>query len=84
MESFLQNGLVLITGLPQEDWSEADIEKLVQPFGTPSHMILAKQIGKVCYEHGKHCVVCPLTLVALQFWLLGSVLLSLSSLRRER
>ncbi|TWW59498.1 zinc finger protein 638-like [Takifugu flavidus] len=42
-----KNGLVLITGLPQEDWSEADIEKLVQPFGTPSHMILAKQIGKV-------------------------------------
>lgn len=51
--SCLQNGLVLITGLPADEWSETDIEKLAQPFGTPSGMILAKQIGKVCKEHDR-------------------------------
>uniref|UniRef100_UPI0037E98A03 zinc finger protein 638-like n=1 Tax=Semicossyphus pulcher TaxID=241346 RepID=UPI0037E98A03 len=40
-------GTVLITGLPESGWSESDIIKLVQPFGTPSDIILATQIGKV-------------------------------------
>lgn len=51
--SCLQNGLILITGLPADEWSETDIEKLVQPFGTPSGIILAKQIGKVCEEYDR-------------------------------
>lgn len=51
--SCLQNGLVLITGLPEDEWTENDIENLVQPFGTPSGMILAKQIGKVCKENDR-------------------------------
>lgn len=43
----LQKGMVLITGLPESNWSESDIVKLIQPFGTPSDIILASQIGKV-------------------------------------
>uniref|UniRef100_A0A3B4Y3M2 Matrin-type domain-containing protein n=3 Tax=Seriola lalandi dorsalis TaxID=1841481 RepID=A0A3B4Y3M2_SERLL len=42
-----EKGLVLITGLPEGSWSECDIIKLIQPFGTPSDIILAAQIGKV-------------------------------------
>lgn len=37
----------MITGLPESGWSESDIVKLVQTFGTPSDVILAPQIGKV-------------------------------------
>nr|XP_020464649.1 zinc finger protein 638-like isoform X2 [Monopterus albus] len=40
-------GVVLITGLPESGWSESDIIQLVQPFGTPSDIILATQVGKV-------------------------------------
>lgn len=43
----------MITGLPKDDWSETDIENLVQPFGTPSGMVLAMQIGKVCSERDR-------------------------------
>ncbi|KAF0037976.1 hypothetical protein F2P81_010850 [Scophthalmus maximus] len=42
-----QKGTMLITGLPEGSWSESDIIKLIQPFGTPSDIILATQIGKV-------------------------------------
>nr|XP_046255786.1 zinc finger protein 638-like isoform X2 [Scatophagus argus] len=42
-----EKGIVLITGLPESDWSESDIIKLVQPFGTPCDIILARHIGKV-------------------------------------
>ncbi|XP_071360149.1 zinc finger protein 638-like isoform X2 [Trachinotus anak] len=42
-----EKGTVLITGLPESSWSESDIIKLIQPFGTPSDIILATQIGKV-------------------------------------
>ncbi|XP_074484176.1 uncharacterized protein LOC141763615 isoform X1 [Sebastes fasciatus] len=42
-----EKGMVLITGLPESGWSESDIIKLVQPFGTPSDIIQAAQIGKV-------------------------------------
>ncbi|XP_044044998.1 zinc finger protein 638-like isoform X3 [Siniperca chuatsi] len=42
-----EKGMMLITGLPETGWSESDIIKLVQPFGTPSDIILATQIGKV-------------------------------------
>ncbi|XP_026215735.1 zinc finger protein 638-like isoform X2 [Anabas testudineus] len=42
-----EKGMVLITGLPESDWSESDIIKLVQPFGTPSDIIIAAEIGKV-------------------------------------
>lgn len=49
--SFSQSGVVLVSGLPEDEWTEADIEKLVQPFGTPSGIIIAKQIGKVGSEH---------------------------------
>ncbi|XP_068582772.1 zinc finger protein 638-like isoform X1 [Cebidichthys violaceus] len=42
-----ERGMVLITGLPESGWSESDIFKLVQPFGTPSDIITATQIGKV-------------------------------------
>ena len=45
--SFLQKGVLLITGLPESGWSESDIIKLVHPFGTPSDIILATKIGKV-------------------------------------
>lgn len=38
---------MLITGLPASGWLESDIIKLVQPFGTPSDIIMAAQIGKV-------------------------------------
>ncbi|KAM4750774.1 uncharacterized protein FYW61_004838 isoform 2-T2 [Anableps anableps] len=37
---------VLITGLPDSGWSEGDITELVQSFGAPSDIILAKHIGK--------------------------------------
>ncbi|XP_068448297.1 zinc finger protein 638-like isoform X2 [Clinocottus analis] len=40
-------GMVLVTGLPESGWSESDLIKLVQPFGTPSDIIMATQIGKV-------------------------------------
>lgn len=43
----------MITGLPEDEWTETDIENLVQPFGTPSGMIPAKQIGKVCKEYDR-------------------------------
>lgn len=43
----------MITGLPEDEWTETDIENLVQPFGTLSGMILAKQIGKVCKEYDR-------------------------------
>lgn len=39
--------MVLITGLPESSWSESDIIKLIQPFGTPLDIISATQIGKV-------------------------------------
>ncbi|XP_070778079.1 zinc finger protein 638-like [Enoplosus armatus] len=42
-----EKGVMLITGLPESGWSESDIISLVQPFGTPSDIILARQIGKV-------------------------------------
>ncbi|XP_042340617.1 zinc finger protein 638-like [Plectropomus leopardus] len=42
-----EKGMLLITGLPESGWMESDITKLVQPFGTPSDIILAAQIGKV-------------------------------------
>ncbi|XP_060908904.1 zinc finger protein 638-like [Labrus mixtus] len=42
-----EKGMVLITGLPESGWTESDIIKLVQPYGTPSDLILATQIGKV-------------------------------------
>ncbi|KAM6941936.1 uncharacterized protein PEZ65_003905 isoform 4-T4 [Lycodopsis pacificus] len=42
-----ERGMVLITGLPESGWSESDILKLVQPFGPPSDIITATQIGKV-------------------------------------
>lgn len=42
-----EKGTMLITGLPEGSWSESDIIKLIQPFGTPSDIILATQIGKV-------------------------------------
>uniref|UniRef100_UPI003AAE5D47 zinc finger protein 638-like n=1 Tax=Centroberyx gerrardi TaxID=166262 RepID=UPI003AAE5D47 len=42
-----EKGVVLISGLPESGWSEGDIIKLVQPFGTPSDIILATEIGKV-------------------------------------
>ncbi|XP_045903071.1 zinc finger protein 638-like isoform X1 [Micropterus dolomieu] len=42
-----EKGMLLITGLPESGWSESDIVKLVQTFGTPSDIILAPQIGKV-------------------------------------
>ncbi|KAG8014972.1 RNA-binding protein 20 [Nibea albiflora] len=42
-----KKSMLLITGLPESGWSESDIIKLVQPFGTPSDIILAAHIGKV-------------------------------------
>ncbi|XP_034398430.1 zinc finger protein 638-like isoform X1 [Cyclopterus lumpus] len=42
-----EKGMVLVTGLPESGWSESDLIKLVQPFGTPSDIITATQIGKV-------------------------------------
>lgn len=44
---FLQEGLVLISGLPESGWSEADIVTLVEPFGMASDIIMAGQLGKV-------------------------------------
>lgn len=44
---FLQKGHILITGLPESGWSESDIITLVQPFGTPSDITMATQVGKV-------------------------------------
>ncbi|KAG7235850.1 hypothetical protein INR49_002103, partial [Caranx melampygus] len=34
------------SGLPESNWSESDIIKLIQPFGTPSDIILASQIER--------------------------------------
>ncbi|XP_070710695.1 zinc finger protein 638-like [Pempheris klunzingeri] len=42
-----EKGMVLISGLPESGWSESDIITLVQPFGTPSDIILATHLGKV-------------------------------------
>ncbi|XP_034543401.1 zinc finger protein 638-like isoform X2 [Notolabrus celidotus] len=42
-----EKGMLLITGLPESGWSESDIVKLVQPFGTPFDIVMATQIGKV-------------------------------------
>ncbi|XP_035028199.2 zinc finger protein 638 isoform X2 [Hippoglossus stenolepis] len=41
-----EKGVVLISGLPENSCSESDIIKLIQPFGTPSDIILATQIRK--------------------------------------
>ncbi|XP_026027912.1 zinc finger protein 638-like isoform X2 [Astatotilapia calliptera] len=41
-----EKGRLLITGLPESGWSECDIINLIQPFGTPSDIILATQMGK--------------------------------------
>ncbi|KAM9315208.1 uncharacterized protein KZ484_024899 isoform 2-T2 [Pholidichthys leucotaenia] len=37
---------LLITGLPESGWSESDIISLIQPYGIPSDIIMATQIGK--------------------------------------
>ncbi|XP_030580465.1 zinc finger protein 638-like [Archocentrus centrarchus] len=42
-----EKGRLLITGLPESGWSECDIINLIQPFGTPSDIILATQMGRV-------------------------------------
>uniref|UniRef100_A0A3B5BE80 Zinc finger protein 638-like n=1 Tax=Stegastes partitus TaxID=144197 RepID=A0A3B5BE80_9TELE len=42
-----EKGLVLITGLPESGWSDGDVVELLQPFGTPSDIVMATQIGKV-------------------------------------
>ncbi|KAF7652324.1 hypothetical protein LDENG_00098160 [Lucifuga dentata] len=42
-----EKAVVLITGLPESGWSDADIINIIQPFGTPSDIILATEIGKV-------------------------------------
>ncbi|XP_077379621.1 uncharacterized protein LOC144020227 isoform X2 [Festucalex cinctus] len=39
-------GLVLITGIPDGDWSESDVIKLIQPFGNPTDIISVPSIGK--------------------------------------
>lgn len=39
--------VVLIAELPESGWSESDIIKLVEPFGTPSDVIVATQLRKV-------------------------------------
>ncbi|CAB1432929.1 unnamed protein product [Pleuronectes platessa] len=41
-----EKGVVLISGLSENSCSESDIIKLIQPFGTPSDIILATQIRK--------------------------------------
>ncbi|XP_029293106.1 LOW QUALITY PROTEIN: zinc finger protein 638-like [Cottoperca gobio] len=46
-KTFDEKSMVLITGLPESGWSESDIIKLVQPFGTPSDIIQATEIRKV-------------------------------------
>ncbi|XP_028315845.1 zinc finger protein 638-like isoform X3 [Gouania willdenowi] len=42
-----EKGTLLLTGLPESGWCENDIVSLVQPFWTPSDIIMATQIGKV-------------------------------------
>uniref|UniRef100_A0A096M9Z7 Zinc finger protein 638-like n=2 Tax=Poecilia formosa TaxID=48698 RepID=A0A096M9Z7_POEFO len=37
---------VLVTGLPDSGWSDADVAELVQSVGAPSDIILAKHVGK--------------------------------------
>uniref|UniRef100_A0A3Q2YH95 Uncharacterized LOC109521704 n=1 Tax=Hippocampus comes TaxID=109280 RepID=A0A3Q2YH95_HIPCM len=39
-------GLVLITGIPDGDWSESEVIKLIQPFGNPTDIISASSLGK--------------------------------------
>ncbi|XP_051939727.1 RNA-binding protein 20-like [Hippocampus zosterae] len=39
-------GLVLITGLPDGDWSENEVINLIQPFGNPTDIISALSLGK--------------------------------------
>ncbi|XP_077426807.1 uncharacterized protein LOC144055055 isoform X2 [Vanacampus margaritifer] len=39
-------GLVLITGIPDGDWSENDVIKLIQRFGNPTDIISVPSIGK--------------------------------------
>ncbi|XP_056136285.1 zinc finger protein 638-like [Lampris incognitus] len=41
-----EKGVVLIAAFPESGWSESDIIKLAQPFGTPSGIIIAEEIGK--------------------------------------
>lgn len=41
----------MIEGLPESGWSEDDLIKMAEPFGFPSDIILAKQIGKVANKH---------------------------------
>uniref|UniRef100_A0A672Y8G9 Zinc finger protein 638-like n=1 Tax=Sphaeramia orbicularis TaxID=375764 RepID=A0A672Y8G9_9TELE len=41
-----ETGLVMITGLPQDGWSEDDIIRLAEPFGTPSDLVISRQNGK--------------------------------------
>lgn len=43
----LQEGLVLISGLPESGWSESDIITLVQPYGVLSDLIIAAELGNV-------------------------------------
>ncbi|XP_059190582.1 zinc finger protein 638-like isoform X2 [Centropristis striata] len=42
-----EKGMVLITGFPESGWSESDVIKLIQPYGTPSNIIQATELGKV-------------------------------------
>uniref|UniRef100_A0A3B3CNQ0 Matrin-type domain-containing protein n=2 Tax=Oryzias melastigma TaxID=30732 RepID=A0A3B3CNQ0_ORYME len=41
-----QNCRVLFWGLPESGWSKDDILQLTQPFGTPSDVIVAANVGK--------------------------------------
>lgn len=38
---------MLITGIPDGDWSESEVIKIIQPFGNPTDIISASSLGKV-------------------------------------
>ena len=39
--------MVLIQGLPDSEWTKADLVALAKPFGTPSDVVIARGCQKV-------------------------------------
>ena len=48
----LQKGMVLIQGLPDSEWTKADLVALAKPFGTPSDVVIARGCQKVGFLRG--------------------------------
>ena len=45
--AWFQKGMVLIQGLPETEWTKAELVALAEPFGTPADVVIARGCQKV-------------------------------------